>query len=72
MSEREKLAHEIRVFLKRTGIAPTRMSVDLGTERGLIRRILDGSDCTLTTADNIRSYMREHAKKKPSSPSVAA
>ncbi len=66
MSERDRLAHEIRVFLKRTGIAPTRMAVEISGERGLIRRILDGSDCTLTTAENIRLYMREHAKKKPS------
>jgi hypothetical protein len=72
MSEREKLAHEIQTFINRTGITPTRMSVEIGTERGLIRRILDGSDCTLSKADAIRTYMRENAKKKHSSPSVAA
>jgi len=66
MSERDKLAHEIRMFLKATGIKPTVMSIALGTERGLIKRILDGSDCTLTKADSIRRYMREYAKKKHS------
>jgi predicted transcriptional regulator len=72
MSEREKLAHEIQAFIKRTGTTPTRMSVEIGSERGLIRRILDGSDCTLSKADAIRSYMREFSKKKNGSPSVAA
>jgi hypothetical protein len=72
MSERDRLAHEIRDFLKRSGIPPTRMSVEVTGERGLIRRILAGSDCTLTTAEMIRHYMRENAKKKPSATGVAA
>lgn len=72
MSERDRLAHEIREFMRRTGIPPTRMSIEVTGERGLIRRILDGSDCTLTTAEMIRAYMRENAKKKPSSHGVAA
>ena len=60
------------MFLARTGIPPTRMSIEVSNERGLIRRILEGSDCTLTTADNIRRYIRENAKKKHSSGYVAA
>ena len=66
MSERDRLAFEIMDFLRRTGIPPTRMAVEISGERGLIKRILDGSDCTLTTAENIRRYMRDNAKKKHS------
>ena len=57
MTERDKLANEIAAFLKRTGIPPTNMAVACTGERGLVRRILAGSDCLLGTADAIRAYM---------------
>jgi hypothetical protein len=66
MSEHAKLVSEIKDFLARTGMGPTNLSVEVSTERGLVARILAGGDCTLTTADKLRRFMREYAKKKPS------
>ena len=66
MSEREKLVSEIRGFLAKTGMFPTKLSLEVSTERGLVARILAGGDCTLSTADKLRRAMREHVKKKPS------
>jgi hypothetical protein len=64
MSERDKLVSEIRDFIAKTGMFPTNLSLEVGTERGLVARILAGGDCTLTTADKLRRAMREHGKKK--------
>jgi hypothetical protein len=72
MSEHQKLVSEIKDFLARTGMGPTNLSIEVSTERGLVARILAGGDCTLTTADKLRRFMREHGKKKRSKEIVAA
>jgi hypothetical protein len=64
MSEHEKLLCEIEAFLLRTHMGQTRFGVEAMGDRSLVTRLRSGKSVTLKSADRIRSYMRENAKKK--------
>lgn len=68
MSEQDRLFAEIKRFLKRTGMSPTRFSIESTGDRAFYTRLKAGKGLTLERADRVRTYMRNYNAKKKRSP----
>ena len=70
-STRDQLLTDIKAFLERTDVTPTDFGIKSIGDPNLMRRLRNGKDVTLCTADRIRSFMRDYKQARPKSRPLA-
>ena len=70
MNANDKIRAEIKDFLKRTGIGPTRFGVLAVDDKTLMSRLKTGKGVSFETAERIRAFIRGY--KPPARPKKRA
>lgn len=63
MTTRDALLAEIEAFLERSGVAASEFGRAVLNDTSLVKRLRDGADVRLSTADRIRAFIAAHKRK---------
>lgn len=66
MTTRDALLAEIEAFLHRHGVAASEFGRAALNDTSLVKRLRDGADVRLSTADRIRDFIRSYKQKNGS------
>lgn len=59
------LLRDVEDFLNSTGMAASVLGELIMNDRHLVRKLRNGREVKITTADRIRSFIAEHRRKNP-------
>lgn len=63
MTDRERLLRDIEDFLTRVGMAPSMLGKLAANDTALVGRLRAGSDIRMGSAERLRRFMSEYARK---------